>query len=81
LGSTLDRLRPFAEEPARQPMSRTVQFPTPATRVLSLEQDLARLREALRQAIAIADLLIDNARLAERSGEIPPANPEVIRPR
>lgn len=53
----IDRLRPFAEEPARNAMSRGTQFPSAQGKVLSLEQELARVRLALNEALSLLDLL------------------------
>lgn len=47
----LERLRAFAEEPPRTAMSRSIRMPSPATRILSLEQELERTRAALREAL------------------------------
>ena len=60
IAETVDRLRPYATEPKRSPMSRGVQFPTTHGRVLSLEQELVRTRTALGEALSIIDLLMRN---------------------
>lgn len=57
LDDKLAELRRMAQEPRREPMNRGDRMPTPGNRVLVLEQELVRQREALRQALAIIETL------------------------
>lgn len=54
----IDRLRPFSIEPERTAMSRGVQFPTVQGRVMSLEQELMRTRQALKEALDLLEVTV-----------------------
>lgn len=54
---TMDRLRATAVTPDRGPMSRSTMMPTTRGRVIDLQSELERTRQALREAIAIIDLM------------------------
>jgi hypothetical protein len=53
----LKRLRAFAEEPSRKPMSRTHRWPTMVAKHIANEQEIVALRSALREALALVDAL------------------------
>lgn len=55
LREEIDRLRPFSVGQEREAMGRGVQFPTVQGRVLILEQELARTRDALREALDLLE--------------------------
>jgi hypothetical protein len=54
---TLDRLREMATSPDRVAMNRRQMIPTPGAKLIDTEQDLERTRAALREALAIIDLI------------------------
>lgn len=55
---TLGRLRALAREPERTAMPRTAgQWPTMAAHNIQREQEIATLRAALAEAVAIIDML------------------------
>ena len=51
------RLRAFAIEPVRAPMSRKESWPSAQGRFIEQAQELSRVRDALRDAIAIIEAL------------------------
>lgn len=51
----LARLRSFATEPVREPMSRRSLWPSAQGRFIEQAQELARLRDALREALGIIE--------------------------
>lgn len=53
----IDHLRALTVEMPRDPMSRSQQFPTMASQHIANEQEITRLREALREAVGIIDIL------------------------
>lgn len=64
---TLERLREMSREPERTAMSRGVQFPSLAQQHLVDEQEMQRLRLALREAVAEIDRLRVLEAAAERA--------------
>lgn len=51
----LRRLKALCEEPVRQPMSRSQQFPTMAAGFMKQKHEVETLRAALREAVAMLE--------------------------
>lgn len=54
---TMERLREMSRTPDRAPMRRSVMMPTTGGKLFELQGDLEATRSALREALAIIDLM------------------------
>lgn len=54
----LDRLRRLCDEPERTAMSRSSQFPTVASSVIPLHQEINAVRAGLREALGLIEAFL-----------------------
>ena len=54
----LDRLRRLCDEPERTAMRRSNQFPTVASGVIPMKQEIASLRAGLREALGLVEAFL-----------------------